>query len=88
MAARINDRVKELHEALILADCGGKTILRSDVEKLMMERWEIGISAARLYIDTGRGLGLWTLVGEPRGAKGALQREVTSGPSGLFISSG
>lgn len=88
MAARISERVRDFHEALLEAGCGGKTILRSDAEKLLMERWDVGISAARLYIDTGRGLGLWTLTGEPRGGKGALQRSVTFGPPGLLVSVG
>jgi hypothetical protein len=85
MAARITERVAGLHLALIRAECGGKTVLRSDVETLLMERWGVGLSTARLYIDTGRSLQLWTPTGDGRGPKGDLPRVIVSGPPGLLI---
>jgi hypothetical protein len=85
MAVRVSERVEAFHEALILSGNEGKIILRSDVEELFMKKWKIGLSASRLYIDTGRGLGLWRLVGEPKGGRGSLERGLAFGPSGLLI---
>lgn len=85
MGVRVSERVESFHKAALSAGLEGKTILRSDVEKLFMEKWKIGLSASRLYIDTGRGLGFWRLVGEPKGGKGALERGLSFGPSGLLI---
>jgi hypothetical protein len=64
MGPRINDRVTDLHRALIEADCGDQLILKADLERLIMEAWNISIATSRFYIDTGRALDLWKLKGD------------------------
>lgn len=86
MPPRISERVRELHKALIEADCAGKIVLKKDVEKLMMERWEISFHTTKFYIDTGKELGLWDPVGDARNKSQNLV--LSSGPPGLLIARG
>lgn len=83
MAGRISERVLSLYAALIKAGCGGKLILKSDVEKLLMEKYGISIATTRFYIDTGRALELWTMT--DRRAKENALKLPSSGPNGLLI---
>lgn len=60
--AIVSKRVRDLHAALTAAGWTNKKLPREEVERYLAAKLGLSLAMIRVHIDTGRVLGLWSLV--------------------------
>lgn len=69
--AIVSRRVRDLHAALVAAGWENKKLPKDELERYLARELNMSLPNIRVHIDTGRLLGLWSLI-DQRPKPGAL----------------